>query len=145
MIIEQLKKDKLTAMKARERDRLTFITTLYSEIMMVGKSNGNRETTETEAINVIQKFVKGAEETIAIGEKVGRDISKSKMELEILAQYMPKQMTDAEIKAAVDKIIAVLPEKTLKAMGIVMAQLKIRYSGQYDGKAASVIVKAALQ
>lgn len=151
MIMETLKKDRMTVMKIREKsqmdkDKLAFLTTLNSEIAMFGKNNGNRETTEAEAVKIIQKFVTGAKETIEVGEQVGRDVSKSRMELEILSQYMPKQMTEAEVKTAVEEIVATIPDKKAKeAMGNVMAQLNAKFGGKYDGKAASAIVRAALQ
>lgn len=141
MLVEKIKSDRTAAMKAKDSAKLTFLTTLYSEIAMFGKSNGNRDTTDAEAVKIIQKFVKGAEETIVICEKTGRDTTKSKFELGILAEYMPKQMTEAEVKAAVDAIVASVEVKDMKS---VMAELKARHGGQYDGKIASAIVKAAI-
>lgn len=146
LIIEKIKEARLAAMKSKDAEKTSFLTILYSEVAMFGKNNGNRETTDEEAIKVLKKFVKGAEETIEIGEKNGRDVSKSKLELEILAEYLPKQLSEQDLKLIVDSFVAKLPdnEKNKKSMGKVMSYLKTNYGGQYDGKMASDIVKVVL-
>ena len=146
LIIEKIKQERLAAMKSKDAEKTSFLTILYSEVAMFGKNNGNRETTDEEAIKVLKKFVKGAEETIEIGEKNGRDVSKSKLELEILAEYLPKQLSEQDLKLIVDSFVAKLPdnEKNKKSIGKVMSYLKTNYGGQYDGKIASDIVKVVL-
>jgi len=146
LIIEKIKEARLAAMKSKDAEKTSFLTILYSEVAMFGKNNGNRETTDEEAIKVLKKFVKGAEETIEIGEKNGRDVSKSKLELEILAEYLPKQLSEQDLKLIVDSFVAKLPdnEKNKKSIGKVMSYLKTNYGGQYDGKIASDIVKVVL-
>lgn len=141
---ETFNKDLTTIQKDQVKQKVALLNTLYSDIVMFGKNNGNRETTEGEAVKIIKKFAVGVEETIKICEKSGRDSSQAKFELEVLNVYLPKQMNKAELTNIISEIINVQEDKTKKAMGKVMASLKEKYDGQYDGKLASTIVKNML-
>ena len=141
---ETFNKDLTAVQKDQVKQKVALLNTLYSDIVMFGKNNGNRETTEGEAVKIIKKFAVGVEETIKICEKSGRDSSQAKFELEVLNVYLPKQMNEVELTNIISEIINVQEDKTKKAMGKVMAALKEKYDGQYDGKLASTIVKNML-
>lgn len=150
-VIENIKKDFMEARKVAiktkaELDVLksSLLSTLVSEINMIGKNDGNRETTIEEAMKVIQKFVKNAEETLSIAIKNNKAIEAIEAELTILKSYLPKQLSAEELESEVKAIVAELEDKSAKAMGKVMAELKARFNGQYDGKLASQIVKSNL-
>ena len=156
-MIETIKNDLTTArketfdkslpemQKEKLKQKVALLNTLYSDIVMFGKNNGNRETTEGEAVKIIKKFAVGVEETIKLCEKSGRDSSQAKFELEVLNVYLPKQLSESELTAIITKIVDEQEDKTKKSMGKVMASLKEKYDGQYDGKLASTIVKNMLK
>ena len=156
-MIETIKNDLTTArketfdkslsemQKEKLKQKVALLNTLYSDIVMFGKNNGNRETTEGEAVKIIKKFAVGVEETIKLCEKSCRDSFQVKFELEVLNVYLPKQMSEAELTAIITKIVDEQEDKTKKSMGKVMTSLKEKYDGQYDGKLASTIVKNMLK
>jgi uncharacterized protein YqeY len=111
---------------------------------MVGKNKRNGDTTDEEAIGMVKKFAANTEETIRLLAERGQDATVQRRELEILQEYLPKQLTQAELIKAIADIVAAQPEKGSKAMGKVMGELKARYGATYDGKLASELVKAAL-
>jgi len=145
MLINQIKSDALIARKARQTDTATLLTTLYSEASMIGKNAGNRESTDAEVLQVIEKFVKNANEIQNILLKKNKDVSHIENEILVLSRYLPQKMSYEELGHVIRGIIKGLTEdKSPKLMGEVMGMLKILHGGQYDGKLASEIVKKGL-
>lgn len=145
MIIEKITRDRIAAMKAKDIEKSSLLAIIISEIKNVGKNDGNRETTDEEAIKVIKKFVKSANETVEIGLKNNRDISKSMAELEVLNSYLPKQMTKEELTKVISSIIENSSEQPSKKMvGVIMKKLKTDFAGLYDGKEANLIVNGMI-
>ena len=71
-------------------------------------------------------------------------MAREELEIEIIEEYLPKQMSEAEVATAVSTVIAELGAAGLKDMGRTMATLKERYAGQMDFGKASSVVKATL-
>ena len=143
MILEKIKKQQLQARKEKS-PIVGALTALMSEAAIVGKNNGNRETTDEEAVKVIKKFIKGINETIDL-IKDPEKLKLLAMELEIYNSFLPQIMNELETRAAVEKIINVLPEKSPKAMGQVMGTISKEYGTLIDRGLASQIVKEMLQ
>lgn len=136
-ILEKIKADSLQARKLRDSTRASLLTTLLSEAQAVGK-NAGRETTDEETIQVIKKFVKNAEQTsrdalASIQTNKMDVIQRASDEVKILSEYLPKQLTEDEIKV----IIHGLKNPTDQIMGAdmksIMSYFKNMYPGQYDG------------
>jgi len=145
MLINQIKSDALEARKARRTDTATLLTTLYSEASMVGKNLENRESTDQEVLQVIEKFVKNANEVKNILLKNNKDVSGVDNEIKVLSKYLPKKMSREELENVVRDIIEALKDINSEVqMGKVMSVLKNSYGGTYDGKMASEIVKKEL-
>ena len=145
MLINKIKSDALEARKVRKTDTATLLTTLYSEASMIGKNAGNRESTDTEVLQVIEKFFKNANEVKNILLKKNKDVSHIENEILVLSRYLPQKMSYEELGHVIRGIIKGLTEdKSPKLMGEVMGMLKILHGGQYDGKMASEIVKKGL-
>ncbi len=144
MLLTTLRKDMMMAKKEKDTVKANLLSTLVAEAVMIGKNDGNRETTEPEIIKLIGKFIKSTNENISILQEAGKDCETEILERDILSVYLPKQMSDDELRDAVSKIIDELGEKSPKMMGAVMGKLKAQYEGQYDGKSASGIVKSML-
>ncbi len=143
-MINDLKKMMMKAKLERDTLKGNLLSTLIAEAVMVGKNDGNRETTEAETLNVIKKFLKNVNENIKLLDEIGKDKSDALREKEILESLLPKQLSEEELYAKIVEIIATLPDKSPRQMGVVMAALKKDFDGQYDGKAASSLVKKAL-
>lgn len=143
MILEKIKKQQLQARKEKS-PIVGALTALMSEVAIVGKNNGNRETTDEEAVKVIKKFIKGINETVDL-IKDPEKLKLLEMELEIYNSFLPQIMNELETRAAVEKIINALPEKSPKAMGQVMGTISKEYGTLIDRGLASQIVKEMLQ
>jgi len=141
MLIEQIREDMNRARKGDDAVAKSLLVTLYSEAQMVGKNKRNGATTDEEVLGVVRKFSANAEETRRLLEARGQSTLAQSRELALLAAYMPQQMAESELEAAVRKIVAEQNLTGAKAMGTVMAGLKEAYSGQYDGRVASSVVK----
>lgn len=140
MLLEKIKADQLTARKNKEALKATLLTTLFSEVQMKGKNAGH-ETTDDEATQVIQKFLKGVNETISYLDKACGDnteaLATARAEKEILEAYLPKMATEDEIKAEV----ASLKAAGAANIGAIMKGLKDKFGSTLDGKLASQLAK----
>ncbi len=143
-MLATIRKDLFEAKKNHDTLKSNLLSALLGEATAVGKNAGNRESTPEEVLQVIRKFIKNLDETIALLEKEGKPVEKEKAERAVLEAYLPKQLSPEELATAIDEIIAALPERSPKMMGQVMAALKERYNGRYDGKTASQLVKEKL-
>lgn len=142
MLINQIKEEQIKARKNRDTFRATVLTTLYAEAAMVGKNDGNRETTDQETIAVVKKFLKGIADTMeARGEGVATPLLYEK---QILQGFLPTQYTGDELANIIIQVIADNGFNNMKQMGQVMKELNANYGGQFDGKEASTIVRAQL-
>lgn len=148
-LIAQIKTDQLAARKARDVARATLLTTLIGECEMIGK-NAGREVTDDEVMSRIKKFLDNANETIKlIGNTMGNDLLEAKAqaayeEKVVLAALLPRQLTEDQLRHILGSIkneISAGP----KDMGKMLALLKTRFAGQYDGKVASTIARETLQ
>ena len=144
MLIDQIRDDMIAARKADDAVAKSLLITLFSEAQMVGKNKRNSASTDEEVIGVIRKFAANAEETERLLQARGQQTQAQRRELEILAAYLPTQMTQQGLESAVRVIVADLGVSGAKAMGAVMAELKTRHAGTYDGKLASQVVKSIL-
>jgi len=143
-LLSEIKKDQLQARKDKNAITATLLTTLIGEAAMIGKNAGNRESTDDEVVAVIKKFIKNNTELMNIVNPETNGYVDAKTENEFLAQYVPSQMTEEELRVAIQEQIRTLDKISPKLMGSVMGWLKEKYVGHYDGKLASKIVKELL-
>lgn len=144
MLIEQIREDMIRARKGEDQVAKNLLVTLYSEATRVGKDKRNGATTDDECLSVIRKFSANADETRRLLDARGQSTLVQSRELAMLSGYLPQQMTEDELVTAVEQIVSDLGLGGAKAMGQVMAALKQTYSGRYDGKMASQVVKTVL-
>ena len=137
MLINTLRKDQLEARKNKDKLKSTLLTTLIGEASMIGKNNGNRESTDKEVFDVIKKFIKNINTTIELVE----DVNDLKTEKTILESYLPKQLTEEELDNIIVSAIKENNYDNIKQMGAIMKFLKDNYNGLYDGSTASKIIK----
>ena len=142
-LLDQVKIDLNEARKAKNTPVASLLSTLYAETLMIGKNDGDRDTTEEETVAKVKAFIKNIDETLkAIPEgnekRVGYENEKA-----VLEKYLPTQLSE-EVLTKILGNIAANHEKSMKSMGKVMGELKAKYAGQFDGKLASVVVKKIL-
>lgn len=145
-IVEQVSRDMVQAMKAREELRLSTIRMMKSALK--NKEIDKRAPLdEQEAIAVLSTMIKQRKDSIEQFTKGGRDelAAKEQKEIEIIETYMPKSLGEAEIVAAVKSTIAEMGSPTIKEMGTVMKNTMAKFAGaRVDGKVVSEVVKREL-
>lgn len=101
---------------------------------------------EKEILSMLQTMVKQRTESIAMYKKGGRDdlAEREAREIDVIQNFLPQQLSEDEMRSAVDTIIVETGAAGLKDMGRIMAELKNRYAGQMDFARASAIVKDKL-
>lgn len=142
-LLSEIKQAQLAARKAKDEIAANLLTTLIGEAEMVGKNNGNRESTDAEVIAVVKKFIKNTEETVKVLDPSDCRIANLQTELKILAQYLPAQFNE-ELLTRVLSSIKVEISAGPKDMGKMLGLLKSRFAGQYDGAMASAVAKRIL-
>ncbi|MBI3769490.1 MAG: GatB/YqeY domain-containing protein [Deltaproteobacteria bacterium] len=137
-----LRDDLQTAMKAREMATVYVLRGLLAAIANQRIEKSGAELGAAEILALTQREAKQREEAEAYARKAGRDdlVTQNSAERAILARYLPAQLEDAELANLVRSWLA----DGLRAMGSIMARLKERHAGQYDGKRASEIVRSIL-
>jgi uncharacterized protein YqeY len=145
-LLQKIKADQVAARKARSSVDAAILTTLIGEAEAVGKNGGNREVTDAEVVAMIKKFVKNLDETIRIAGdyRDGDACDRAWSEKQVLEQYLPKQLTEDELRMAMSELIANNGLSGAKAMGVLMKELKTNYEGLYDGALASKLAKELL-
>jgi uncharacterized protein YqeY len=138
-LLNKIKADALQARKDRDTVASNLLVTLSSEAGMIGKNNGNRDSTDEEVLRVVKKFLDNARETFGlINSKHKESLAITEKEIAILETYMPAQMSEDELTTAINLFKADNPNTN---MGAIMKYLQANYAGRYDGKRASQIAK----
>jgi len=142
---ERITEDMKAAMRAKDAGRLSAIRLLQAAIKQ--KEVDERVVADDAAVlAIIEKLIKQRKDSIEQFAKAGRTdlVDKEKAELDLLAGYLPQQMSEAELAAAVDAAIAESGAAGLQGMGKVMAILKPRLAGRADMGRVSALVKQRL-
>jgi uncharacterized protein YqeY len=143
---EQIQKDIVTAMKAKEEMRLSVLRMVKAAIQLK-EVEKMRKMDETESIALLQTLVKQRKESIDQFGKGGRQdlVDKEQKELAILEAYLPAGASGAEMDAAIAKAIAETGANSMKQMGAVVKAAKTALEGKtVDGKALSDRVREKL-
>ena len=142
-LFDKVNLDLKEAMKNKDEERLSAIRMMKSKILYV---NARGELSEAEIIKILTKYAKEVKESIEEAKKVGRaeDAAKSEKGLQIVAEYLPKQLSSDEIKKAVEESIKELGVSSVKDMGNVMKAVLAKYPGT-DGKVVNQFVREILK
>jgi uncharacterized protein len=138
-----------TAMKARDERRVSTLRLVNAALKnadIEAQGQGKHVLSDDELLGLLQKLIKQRHEAVEIYDKAGRSelADRERGEIEIISAYLPKQMSDAEAKAAVAEVIKATGATGIKDMGKVMAALKQGYAGKMDFGKASALVKTLL-
>ncbi|MGL4243481.1 MAG: GatB/YqeY domain-containing protein [Beijerinckiaceae bacterium] len=146
---EKLMDDVKTAMKAGEKTRLSTIRLIQAALKdkdIEARGQGKGQLTDDDVLALMQKMVKQRQESITIYQQAGRAelAAGEQAEVDVISAYLPKQMDEAGMTAAIAAMVAETGAASMKDMGKVVAGLKAKYAGQMDFAKASQMVKAAL-
>ena len=150
MLRDDIDKALKEAMKARNEravSTLRMVNATLKNADIEARGAGKPALGDAEVVGVLQKMVKQRQELVELYQKGGRaDLVKQEQdEIAIISGYLPKQMSDDEMKAAIDAAIAETGAASMKDMGKVIGALRAKHAGQMDMGKASALVKAKLQ
>ncbi|MDR6305415.1 hypothetical protein GGQ85_003137 [Nitrobacter vulgaris] len=137
------------AMKAKDERKLSTLRMVNSTIKnadIEARGQGKPPLADGDLLGVLQKMIKQRQESVELYEKGNREelAAQERAEIAVISAYLPKQMSDDDVKAAVAAVIAETGASGIKDMGKVIGTLKAKYAGQMDFGKASGVVKAAL-
>lgn len=150
-LLQSIKDTQLAARKARDADTAKSLTTVIGEITSFAKGDGNREATDKDTIKFLTKFVNSAKENRGYASDFNNveGFAVADREIKLYESFLPaaKPQMDTETLTLVVRNL-VMKRATLEGatpkMGVIMADLKAAFEGEYDAKAASTIVKTVL-
>jgi hypothetical protein len=142
---DRITEDMKAALRAKDSARLGAIRFLQAAIKQ-REVDERVEADDAAVMSIIDKLIKQRRDSIGQFEAAGRQdlVDKETAELALLQSYLPPQLTDAELEAAVDAVIAETGSSGAAAMGKVMAALKPRIAARADIGKASALVKKKL-
>jgi hypothetical protein len=137
------------AMKARDERKLSTLRMVNSTIKnadIEARGQGKPPLSDADLLSVLQKMIKQRQEAVELYDKGGRAelAAQERDEIAVISAYLPKQMPEEDVKAAIASVIAETQASGMKDMGKVIGALKAKYAGQMDFGKASGMVKAAL-
>ena len=138
-----------TATKAQDKRRISTLRLVSAAIKdrdIAARTAGKGEATDAELLDLFAKMIKQREESEKIYADAGRaELAQQEAEeIVIIREFLPKQLSEADMQKAIAEAIAEAGATSVKDMGKVMAALKARYAGQMDFAKASAAVKAKL-
>ena len=149
MIRDTIKAAQIAAMKAGDKPRLAAVRLILAKLKdkdIELRTAASLPDDDVLVVDVLQKMAKQRRESIALYVEGGRQelAEVEQAELAVIDEFLPAQMDEADVVAAIDSIKAELGATSMKDMGRVVAALKARHGSQLDMSKASALVKAAL-
>jgi len=137
------------AMKAKDERKLSTLRMINSSIKNAdidARGQGKQPLSDDDILGLLQKMIKQRQESVELYDKGGRAelAAQEREEIAVITAYLPKQMSEDEVKAAIAATISETGAAGMKDMGKVIGALKAKYAGQMDFGKASGLVKAAL-
>ncbi|PCI41130.1 MAG: glutamyl-tRNA amidotransferase [Rhodospirillaceae bacterium] len=150
MLRDQITETMKNAMRAKDTIPLATLRLILAAMKdrdIAARSKGNTVgITDDEILSMMQSMIKQRRDSIEMYEKGGRPelAEREALEITVIESFLPTQMGEGEVKAAVDAIMTELEATSMKDMGRVMAALKERFAGSMDFGKASGVVKAKI-
>lgn len=146
-LFEQISKDIIAAMKAKDKTRLEALRNAKKYFLEAKTAPGaNDELTDEAALKILAKLAKQGKDTAALYTEQQRpDLAEDELgQVAVFESYLPKQLTAEELEAALRDIIAQTGATSVKDMGKVMGAATKQLAGKAEGKAISALVKQLL-
>lgn len=134
------------AMRSKEKPLLEALRAIKAALLLEATKGGDGKVSEKAEMQILTKMHKQRKESAEIYRQQGReDLAKDEeFQAGVLEDFLPKQLSEAEIEKVVEEIIAETSAEGMKDMGKVMGQASSRLAGKADGKKISEIVKRKL-
>lgn len=144
-LVEQLEKDLIEAMKNKEKERLTVVREVKSN-MKLAQIDQKKEINDELLIDVVSKAIKSRKESIVDFEKGNREdlIEKTKFEISVLEKYLPEQLSEEELQKIIDEVFEEVKPTSMRDMGKVMGKVTPLVKGKADMGLVSSIIKSKL-
>ena len=145
MLKEQLMQDLKDAMREKDVNKKNAVQMVRTAILQIEKDKGIT-VEDSKILEIIAKEVKTRKDSIVEFEKGGRDdlVKQAQDEIEVLAKYLPKQLTKEELQEKISAIIEKIGATSMKDMGAVMKEAKQEIGTAADGKTINEVVKELL-
>lgn len=145
-LLDQISEDIKTAMKAKDQQSLRTLRMIKSALLLLQTREAGGEITATEEMETLVKLAKQRRESLDIYQQQGReDLAKTEQEeLEVISRYLPKQLSEDEVRTKIEAIIAQTRAQGMKDMGKVMGMANQQMKGQAEGQLIAKIVKSIL-
>ena len=142
MLKEKLMEDLKEAMRSKNDIKKNTVQMVRAAILQIEKDKGI-QVEDDRILEIIAKEVKSKRDALKDFEKAERQdlIDQTNQEIEVLQQYLPKQLSREEIKAELEKIITELGATTMKDMGAIMKEAKAKMGASADGKTINEVAK----
>ena len=139
-------KDAMRAKDERKLSTLRMVNSTLKNSDIEARGQGKPPLSDEDILGVLQKMIKQRQESVELYVKGNREelANQEREEIAIITAYLPKQMSDDEVKAAIAAAIKETGAGGMKDMGKVIGVLRGKYAGQMDFGKASGLVKAAL-
>ena len=148
MLREKINEAVKTAMKSQDKPRLSTLRLVNAAIKNaeIESERAGKPLAEDDLLGILQKMVKQRQESVELYKKGNRAdlVKQEEEEIAIISGYLPKQMSEDEMAAAIDAAIKETGAAGMKDMGKVIGALSGKYAGQMDMGKASAAVKARL-
>jgi len=143
---DKINEDIKKAMLAKDKERLAALRDIKSKLMLEATSGSSSEITDEAASKIVLKLYKQRIDTYNLYVEQGRqDLADEEMfQAKVIEEYMPKQLSEDEIRAEVQATIQAVGASSPADMGKVMGVLTGKLAGKADGKIISSIVKEEL-
>ena len=144
-LVEQLKQDMVTAMKEKDKDRLTVIRMVKASLDKE-RIDKKVEITDELLIDVVNKQIKMRNDSIEEFKKANRIdlVENVEKEVEVLMNYLPEQLSLEEVEEIIYNTVKELDASSMKDMGKVMQEVSPKVKGRFDMKKVSEIIKSKL-
>lgn len=146
-LFDQISKDIVAAMKNRDKVRLETLRNIKKFFIEAKTAPGaNGDLTDDAALKILQKLAKQGEESADIYTQQNRpDLAGEELaQVKVIKEYLPKPLSEDELKAEIQAIIAETGATSMKEMGKVMGIATKKLAGKAEGKAISTLVKQLL-
>lgn len=144
MLKEELKKNEIAAMKARDKQTVNVLRLVNSEIKSY-EVNERQDITDDGVIKIIEKQIKQLKEALEYAEKLNDEvkIEEGNFAIKLLTPYLPKQLSEEEVTVMLKEIIA-NGNYTTKDMGNIMKEIMPKVAGKFDRSKINPMVKSLL-
>ena len=143
--------DKLNqALKSKDKSTyptLRLVVSAIKDAEIANRTKDNKNVTDADITQILKKMIKQRNESCEVYKKAERIelLDNEKREIEIISEFLPKQLSEEETKKICSEVINSLGAQSIKDMGKVMSELKSQHSGSLDFSKVSIIIKELLK